>query len=187
MRPRAGTRSRPRAGWNLLDSDILAWQAERMPDARFLVDLCEVRLAIEPTASAFAAVRATDAELDEIGLCLEERETLPQGASLEAVVDLDLEFVNDVIAASHNPLLTNLASIIRIPFRTTLLYTFRSQVTVALALKSHRDLLRALRRHNPIAASKAAERAVGVAMVAAGEKLKVQSKPQLAGKRLARQ
>jgi len=57
MRPRAGTKSRPRTAWNLLDPDILSWQAEQTPDPRLLLDLCEVRLTIEPTASGFAAVR----------------------------------------------------------------------------------------------------------------------------------
>ena len=53
---RGQRRARPRAEWNLLDPDILAWQARLAPDARFLRDLCEVRLAIEPTAAGFAAL-----------------------------------------------------------------------------------------------------------------------------------
>src|SRR3954465_4800733 len=32
MRPRAGTKSRPRAFWKLLDPDILSWQTEFEPD-----------------------------------------------------------------------------------------------------------------------------------------------------------
>ncbi len=171
MRPRTGTRSTPRAAWKLLDSDILTWQAELKPDARFLMDLCEVRLAIEPTASGFAAVRATQEELDEIARRLMSREALPHDAPLEATVDQDWEFFNAVIAASHNPLLINLNATIRVPFRTTLLYTFRSATTIALALKAQKDLFKALYRKDPVAASKAAERAVGVAMLAVQEKV----------------
>src|SRR5664279_2298166 len=48
VRPRSGTRSRPRSEWNQLDPDILCWQSQLKPDPRFLRDLCEVRLAIEP-------------------------------------------------------------------------------------------------------------------------------------------
>jgi GntR family galactonate operon transcriptional repressor len=176
MRPRAGTRSRPRSAWNLLDPDILSWQAELAPDVRFLRDLCEVRLAIEPTASGFAAVRATTAELDEIARKLMMREALAHDAPLQAVVDLDLQFFNAVIAASHNSLLVNLNAIIREPFRTTLLYTFRTPVNIALSLKAQRDLFRALHRKDPVAASRAAERAVGVAMLAVEEKLLAESK-----------
>lgn len=175
MRPRAGTRSRSRENWNLLDPDILTWQAELAPDARFLRDLCEVRLAIEPTASGFAAVRATPDQLDQIAQELMAREALHDGASLEKIVDHDLRYFHAVIAASHNPLLINLHANIREPFRTTLLFTFRSTTTIALALKAQRDLFKALHRKDPVLASKAAERAVGVAMLAVEEKLKAKS------------
>jgi DNA-binding FadR family transcriptional regulator len=172
MRPRAGTKSRPRSAWNLLDPDILSWQAELTPDSRLLRDLCEVRLAIEPTASGFAAVRATTEELDEIARRLMVREALPQNAPLKTVVDLDLQFFSAVIAASHNPLLVNLNNIIKEPFRTTLLYTFRSAASVTLSLKAQRDLFRALHRKDPVGAAKAAERAVSVAMLAVEEQMK---------------
>jgi len=174
MRPRTGTKSRPRSAWNLLDPDILAWQAELAPDSRLLRDLCEVRLAIEPTAAGFAAVRTTSEELDEIARRLMFREALPQNAPIETVVDLDLQFFSAVIAASHNPLLVNLNEIIREPFRTTLLYSFRSATSMTLSLKAQRDLFRALHRRDPVAAAKAAERAVGVAMLAVEEKLKAE-------------
>jgi len=131
-----------------------------------------VRLAIEPTASGFAAVRATTEELDEIASRLMHREALPHDAPLPTVVDLDMQFFRAVIAASHNPLLVNLNEIIREPFKTTLLYTFRSATSVALSLKAQRDLFRALHRKDPVAASSAAERAVGVAMLAVEEKIK---------------
>ena len=39
VRPRSGTRSRPRTDWNQLDPDILGWQSELNPDPRFLRDL----------------------------------------------------------------------------------------------------------------------------------------------------
>jgi len=176
MSPKAGTRSRPRSAWKLLDPDILIWQAELAPDARFLLDLCEVRLAIEPTAAGFAAVRASREELDEIARRLMKRAALPEDAPLETIVDLDLQFFNAVIAASHNPLLVNLSAVVVVPFRTTLLYIFHSARAIALALKSQQDLFRALHRKDPVAASKAAERAVGVAMLAVEERIEGQQK-----------
>jgi DNA-binding FadR family transcriptional regulator len=171
MRPKTGTKTRPRSAWNLLDPDILVWQAELAPDARFLRDLCEVRLALEPTASGFAAVRATTGELDEIAQCLMMREALGSDAPLESVVELDGQFFDAVIVASHNPLLVNLNAIIREPIKTALLFSLRSTANIALTSKAQRDLFRALQRKDPVAASKAAERAVGVAMLAVEEKL----------------
>jgi len=171
MRPRAGTRARPRADWNMLDPDILAWQAQMRPDPRFLWELCEVRLAIEPTASGFAAVRATADELQNIEDCFEEREALAQTSDKTQMIDLDLQFQAAIVGACHNSLLTHLSAIIREPLRAALQHTARSQANVALELEAHRKLVEALRRKNPVAAHKAAERAVGLAMLAVEEVL----------------
>lgn len=165
MKPRAGTRARPRSEWRLLDPDILAWQAEINADAAFLRDLCEVRLAIEPTAAGFAAVRATAAEIEEIEESLRRRESKPAKAA-EEIIDLDLDFYMAVVQASHNPLLQELSAIIRRPFRTALSVTSRFPSTVALGIQAHQRLLAALRKRDPMAARRAAEEAVGLAMLA---------------------
>ena len=169
MRPRAGTRARPKSNWRLLDPDILDWQAELEPDSQFLRDLCEVRLAIEPTASGFAAVRATTGELNEIALRLARRETLVRDSRLDQIIDADLAFHAAVVAASHNPLLQYLHGAIRAPFRTALLYTSRFPANIALGLEAHFMLLQALQARDPLAARKAAEEAIGLAMVAVDE------------------
>lgn len=172
MRPRAGTCARPRSDWRLLDPDILAWQAEIEPDGRFLRDLCEVRLAIEPTAAGFAALRASGGELDRMASCLEAAE----GASPAAVADRNLEFHGAVVEASHNPLLIQLSASIRGPFRTALGLTSRIPATVALGVEAHRALLEALRRRDPLAARAAAEKVVGLAMLAVEEVLRAKGK-----------
>jgi GntR family transcriptional regulator, galactonate operon transcriptional repressor len=166
MKPRAGTHARPRSEWRLLDPDILTWQAEAGHDPGFLRDLCEVRLAIEPTAAGFAAVRATRNEIAAIESSLTERETKVRTASIEEVIDLDLSFHAAVVAASHNPLLQQLSAIIRQPFRTALSYTSRIPSMIELGLEAHQMLLQALRQHDPIAARRAAEEVVGLAMLA---------------------
>jgi GntR family galactonate operon transcriptional repressor len=169
MKPHAGTRSKPRSQWRLLDPDILAWQAEGRPDARFLLDLCEVRLAIEPTAAGFAAVRATEEDLGVIEACLRDREAKAATANLDEIIDLDLRFHTGVVAASHNPLLEQLCAIIRHPFRTALSYTSRFPSHLKLGLEAHHVLLESLRRHDPLGARRAAEEVVGLAMLAVEE------------------
>jgi GntR family transcriptional regulator, galactonate operon transcriptional repressor len=176
MRPKSGTKARPRAEWNLLDPNILAWQAEREPDIRLLLDLCEVRLAIEPTASGFAAVRATPEELQAIEGLLKSRDVPLYAASPEQIVELDLEFIDAVVAASHNPLLIYLNTIMREPTRLMLRRTFRSSASIALGMKARGDLLRALFKKDPVAASRAAEKAVGVSMVAVEAIIKAEAR-----------
>jgi DNA-binding FadR family transcriptional regulator len=176
MRPRSGTRARPRSQWRLLDPDILAWQAELEPDAQFLRDLCEVRLALEPIAAGFAALRATTEETNAIALCLARRETLTRDAGLDAISSADLEFHAAVVAASHNPLLMELSNSIRRPFRTALLYTSRYPANVALTLEAQFALLRALRERDPLAARRANEEVIGLAMVAVEEAIRQEAK-----------
>lgn len=166
MKPKAGTRSRPRLAWRLLDPDILGWQAEAGADAQFLRDLCEVRLAIEPTAAGFAAVRASDEELARIDECLQERRTLGIAANVERVIELDLSFQTAVVEASHNPLLVQLSASIKEPFRVALGYASHFPAAVRLGLEAHEVLVESLRQRDPLRARRAAEEVVGFAMLA---------------------
>jgi DNA-binding FadR family transcriptional regulator len=166
VRPRLGMHSTPRAHWNLLDPDILAWHAKLHPDARLLRSLCEVRLAIEPTASGFAAVRATGEEIRSIEQCLEARELAADGKEFEKVIDLDLRFHTAVVVASHNVLFEQLSAIIREPLRTTLSFTVQLAASAKLEVAAFRTLFHAISGHQPIAARAAAEEIVGYAMLA---------------------
>ena len=165
VRPRAGTRSRPRSAWNQLDPDILAWQSELKPDPRFLRDLCEVRLAIEPIASGFAALRAGQEEIALIRQCLERRLEIHAAEDLAAAIDADLQYHTAVVAASHNPLFQQLNATIHDPYRVALSYTLLLPAAVALELEEYRKLTDAIEQRNPLAARRSAEEIVGLAML----------------------
>jgi DNA-binding FadR family transcriptional regulator len=169
IKQRAGTRTLPRSEWHLFDPDILAWQAEVHPAPAFLRELCEVRLAIEPTAAGFAALRATAEELAAIERCLERREAMAAVAAIADVVELDLQFHRAVVAASHNLLLAQLSTTIREPLQMALAYSFRHPANVALTHEAHRELVAALKRGDPLAARGASEKLVGLAMLAVEE------------------
>jgi DNA-binding FadR family transcriptional regulator len=172
MKPKAGTRSRSRESWRLLDPDILGWQAELGAGVQFLHDLCEVRLAIEPTAAGFAAVRASDEELARIEACLEERRKLGAADRPERVIDLDLSFQSAVVEASHNAMLAQLSASIKEPFRMALECASRFPAAVRLGLEAHEALVASLRRRDPLGARRAAEEVVGFAMLAIDKQTK---------------
>ena len=176
MKPRLGTRAKPRSEWRLLDPDILAWQAEIYADAAFLRDLCEVRLAIEPTAAGFAAVRASAREVDGIEELLREREAKSGSANHDEIIDLDLRFHTAVVAASHNPLLLELSSIIRQPYRIALSVTLRFPAIIELGREAHQGVVIALRNRDPMAARRAADEAVGLAMLAVEKAIRSESR-----------
>src|ERR1700742_2015117 len=62
VRPKTGTKIRPRKDWNLLDRAVLDWHASSKDKARHSFDLVEFRLIVEPRASFLAAKRAKKAE-----------------------------------------------------------------------------------------------------------------------------
>jgi GntR family galactonate operon transcriptional repressor len=165
VRPRSGTRARLRAEWNLLDPDILGWLAEARPDGRFLRELCEIRLAIEPTASGFAAVRATPEETARMAACLERREAIEDDAA-EVIVESNLQFYEAVVTASHNAMFRQLTASIRLPMRAALSCTVRLPAARQLEREAHRTLYGAIVRHDPRAARTASEEIVGFAMLA---------------------
>jgi GntR family galactonate operon transcriptional repressor len=166
MKPRAGTHSRPREEWNRLDADILGWQAALGPDPQFVRELCEVRLAIEPTAAGFAAVRATEQELAQIEECLEQRREAAGHADLKGLIELDMALQSAVVDASRNALLRHLCASIRGPFQAALAVTVQVPATVKLGLEAHEVLLDCLRKRDPLGARRAAEDVVGLAMLA---------------------
>lgn len=166
MKPRAGTHSRPRTAWRRLDADILTWQAAQAPDQQFLRDLGEVRLAIEPTAAGFAAVRATSAEIRAIETCLDQRRKAADSMDLGTLIDLDMAFQAAVVEASHNGLLSHLCASIRGPFRVALTVAVQRSSSVRLGLDAHDVLVDSLRKRDPLAARRAAEDVVGLAMLA---------------------
>src|SRR5215207_8016079 len=58
-RTRTGIRVLPPGQWNLLDLDVLGWRYGAMEPHEFFRELFEIRLMIEPEASALAAERAS--------------------------------------------------------------------------------------------------------------------------------
>src|SRR5262249_42971176 len=62
-RPKTGTRVRPRESWNFLDPDVLTWAFDGNAAEHYIDELYELRRVIEPAAAAFAAERASVADI----------------------------------------------------------------------------------------------------------------------------
>jgi DNA-binding FadR family transcriptional regulator len=77
-----------------------------------------------------------------------------------------------VVEASHNHLLRQLSGIIREPFRMALAVTSRLRSAAELGLDAHHALLAALRQRDPMAARRAADEVVGLAMLAVEEAIR---------------
>lgn len=107
-RPKTGTRVLPRARWNMLDPDVLAWAFADRPDMALLRSLFELRSVVEPAAAAFAAERRDRDDLRALkdALARMRRHTLSNEAGLAA----DRDFHGAILTASRNDALVTLSA-----------------------------------------------------------------------------
>src|SRR5204863_8470698 len=95
-----GTRVRERSAWNMFDVDVLGWHLEAGIDKRFLRDLADIRLAVEPHAAALAAERRED---DAIAILRDSIARMRSFASDSIeFADADLRLHLDVATTSAN-------------------------------------------------------------------------------------
>ena len=113
---RVGTVVRERAAWNMFDADVLAWHLDAGIDRRFLNDLAEIRLAVEPRAAALAAKRRSDEDIAELQHSMDRmrRETSESVGFAEADLALHLA----VARASGNPFMRSIGHVIEAALRT---------------------------------------------------------------------
>ncbi|HEY7845509.1 MAG TPA: FadR/GntR family transcriptional regulator [Bradyrhizobium sp.] len=116
---RVGTVVRERGSWNMFDADVLAWHLDVGIDRRFLSDLAEVRLAIEPRAAALAATRRSEADIVELRRAFEIMQRAPSDS--DAFTDGDLALHIAVANASGNPFMRSVDAVISAALRASFL------------------------------------------------------------------
>jgi len=107
-----------------------------------VLELLQVRRILEPAATAMAAERATDAELDELGKLLD---SLGENPSADELVANDLEFHRRISALSGNSVLSSLVETMSAP--TTRARVWRGLTQAGAwerTLAEHRAILHAM-------------------------------------------
>jgi DNA-binding FadR family transcriptional regulator len=107
---RVGTKVRAQVDWNMFDSDLLGWQLEIGMDSRFIDSLYEIRLAVEPAASALAAQRRSDDSIARMRALIDEFRQPDHTRLTFAEIDLTLHL--EIAAASGNPFMRSVGAII---------------------------------------------------------------------------
>ncbi len=154
--PKRGMRIRPRAAWNLLDPDLLAWQYEAGPDERFFKNLFEVRSIVETAAAERAAERATPADIAAIETAFGQMAATVDEP--DAHIAADLEFHAAIVAACQNDLLSAMNTTIGTALRASRLITIQVPGGAAASLPSHRAIVDAIRERAPAGARAAMSR-----------------------------
>ena len=160
-RPKAGTRVRERAQWNLLDPELLAWMFEGAPSLGFVRALFQLRMIVEPAAAELAARQRDDAQLDRMAGALTMM--TEHGLRTQEGQDADQRFHATILEATDNELLVSLSSSIAAAVRWTTFFKYRVQHEYADPIPLHRDLFDAIAGGDGTTARRMTERLIGQA------------------------
>lgn len=138
-----GTKVRSRAHWGLLDDDVLAWYQSAPPDRDVLRQLVEIRRAIEPRASRWAAERATEEQLGRIEAAV-DRMAAEKGA-IENFVVADAQFHRSVIRAANNEFVAAMEGVIFSALLSSIRLTNRDPRENEDSVPFHREVFLAIR------------------------------------------
>ncbi len=154
-RPKIGSWVEPRERWNLLDRDVLGWYAASPNRELFLRTVQEFRHIIEPEATALAAARRSDDEMEDISRALRD---MDEAATLQERTAADTRFHVAILRASGNELLVPLGVLIEQALNHLFVYVTREVNSLRHVQKLHADIERNIRLMRPAAARSAVRR-----------------------------
>ena len=143
----SGMRVTPRQRWNLIDPELIAIIGDSVVT---IVHLMELRIALEPSIAAHAASRATQEQIEELAVLVEE--SASRLDDTEGIVVRDMEFHNLLTEAADNPLYSILLGSV-----TELQVELRRKVVMTKAgrdhgIEYHQRITEAVSQHDPDAA-----------------------------------
>jgi DNA-binding FadR family transcriptional regulator len=149
-RPRRGTIICPRSDWSFLDADLLSWINEAGPDEAFLLELVDMRLAVESEASALAAQRCVPEEVERLRQCHDRMVAAADGR--DDPIAADLAFHKAIVVASGNRFMLPLVAIVSTTLRFSFRYTNALTGTNVGDLDAHESIVTAIEAKDPEAA-----------------------------------
>lgn len=110
VKPRAGTRVRPKSSWNLLDEDVVSWTFEAGVSIGDFVELTEVRSVLEPAAAEIAARRGSPEAKQKISDAYQRMVSCVEKP--HEFAHADAQFHMEILQACENRYLTALRNIL---------------------------------------------------------------------------
>jgi DNA-binding FadR family transcriptional regulator len=178
VRPKTGTRILPEAYWNLLDRDVLAWHAHSERRLIRAFELVEFRLIVEPMAAYLAAKRASAEEIENIDANCTALEACV-GRPLR-IPEVDIAFHHSIHEASHNAILSQMASLTSSLMQIQVLMTTQKPGSFEAGLPLHREVTEAIKARQATAAENAAHRLAQMPYDDLAQRIKLTPKRRMA-------
>ena len=148
---KVGTVVRERAAWNMFDSDVLAWHLDAGIDKRFLRDLADIRLAVEPHAAALAAERRSPADVRTLTAIIAR---MHDDTGDFAETDLALHLA--IASASGNPFMRSIGAVIEAALRASFVLSAPvNRPDFETSVAAHARIVEAIAAGDPAAAAEA--------------------------------
>lgn len=151
-KPKVGTIVQSKDRWNLLDPDVLHWVTRSLPAPEFLDILFEARLAIEPSAAALAAEKATPEDIAKIESAYRDMMDAP---TIADSIEPDVRFHQAILDATHNDVIRYIGHTLHNALAISFSLTSWHEEIHALSLPRHEAVYKAIASKNPAKADKA--------------------------------
>ncbi|MDR3412529.1 MAG: FadR/GntR family transcriptional regulator [Formivibrio sp.] len=149
--PYRGLYVMPRDQWNYLDADVLEWVLENGNDPTLIYSLLEVRSALEPLISRWAAQRATASDLAVMEEALNAMKANTENRTV--FMEADIRLHRAIALASHNVVIQQLSDAISALQRAIFDHTYLDEEKhLVITIKEHSDLFDAIRLKDPVEA-----------------------------------
>jgi DNA-binding FadR family transcriptional regulator len=151
-RPKVGSRVEPKAHWNLLDRDVLAWHRSATDRKAFLISTQEFRRIVEPGIAELAAKNRTTLQIDRLVAALDDMREAKTHAEM---VEADVQFHEVLLASTNNDLLVPFNVLIDETLANLFDFTTQRNPRFRQAIKLHEAIARAVIAGDAVNARKA--------------------------------
>ncbi|MDE2184557.1 MAG: FadR family transcriptional regulator [Alphaproteobacteria bacterium] len=152
-RPRHGTWVQPEDSWNLLDPDVLRWMLERKLSFTLLIELNQIRLAVEPIAAGLAAHSTDEAKKTAVMAAIDRMAAAERGD--DDPLASDIAFHVGVMHASGNRFYSQLCDLIETSLRFSIRTTNYFKGVKLASVSDHKRVADAIMRSDAPAAENA--------------------------------
>ena len=133
------------------DSLLRLFRDQPIPTLSEMELMLELRETLEETAASFAAVRATQANFEEIAAALED---MAADRSAEETIAADLRFHKAIARAAHN----RFFEMVLEPLTQVFIQQIKLTDSYTVGIELHRHIFDQIRKGNPVAARQAVRR-----------------------------
>ena len=150
-KPRQGIRVLPEESWNIFDPDLLHWSLDSTLTRPLLKEFFQMRLAIEPEASALAARVRHGERMRSIGAALDRMTVAPPNS--EASRHADIDFHVCILYATENRFYIRMRDFVRTALDVSIRFTSPASRAYSDALAAHTAVFSAMTAGDAASAS----------------------------------